>query len=153
MPIFVLRFNPVYLQVLDENPHTFTISVKTENFGKTEGLGILIRFTLPKNYPDDPPEMFFEEDNLEEEMREMTMKKLDQVVKENLGLPMVFAIVTEAIEVLKEKNEEIVGEVKKRRELERKEKLDMKKINLKSFVSLKTDLGDESDSDDPDWRP
>ena len=97
--------------------------------------------------------MVFEEDNLEEEIREITMKKLEQVVKENLGLPMVFAIVTEAIEVLKEKNEEIVSEVKKRRELEKKEKLDMKKINLKSFVSLKTDLGDESDSDDPDWRP
>ena len=141
------------MQVIDEKPHTFTISVKTENFGKTEGLWILMRFTLPKNYPDDPPEMVFEEDNLEEEIREITMKKLKQVVKENLGLPMVFAIVTEAIEVLKEKNEDIVSEAKKRRELEKKEKLDMKKINLKSFVSLKTDLGDESDSDDPDWRP
>ena len=97
--------------------------------------------------------MVFEEDNLDEEMRKITMKKLEQVVKENLGLPMVFAIVTEAIEVLKEKNEEILIEVKKRRELEKKEKLDMKKINLKSFVSLKTDLGEESDSDDPDWRP
>ena len=97
--------------------------------------------------------MVFEEDNLEEEIREITMKKLEQVVKENLGLPMVFAIVTEAIEVLKEKNEEIVSEVKMRRELEKKEKLDMKKVNLKSFVSLKTDLEDESDSDDPDWRP
>ena len=141
------------MQVIAQQPHTFTISVKTENFGKMEGLWILIRFTLPKNYPDDPPEMVFEEDNLEEEIREITMKKLKQVVKENLGLPMVFAIVTEAIEVLKEKNEDIVSEAKKRRELEKKEKLDMKKINLKSFVSLKTDLGDESDSDDPDWRP
>ena len=83
----------------------------------------------------------------------MTMKKLKQVAQENLGLPMVFAIVSKAIEVLKEKNEEILSEAKRRRELEKKEKLDMKKINLKSFVSLKTDLGDESDSDDPDWRP
>ena len=141
------------MQVLGEKPHTFTISVKTENFGKTEGLWILIRFALPKNYPDDAPDMVIEEDNLEQEMREVIMKKLEQVVNENLGLPMVFAVVTEAIEVLKEKNEEIVSEVKKRRELEKKEKLDMKKINLKSFVSMKTDLGDESDSDDPDWRP
>ena len=64
------------MQVIDEKPHTFTISVKTENFGKTEGLWILIRFTLPKNYPDDPPDMVFEEDNLDEEMRKITMKKL-----------------------------------------------------------------------------
>ena len=141
------------MQVISENPHSFTILVKTEDFGKTEGLWILIRFTLPKNYPDEPPYVVVDEDNLEEEMRRIIKKKLDQIAQENLGLPMVFAIVTEAIEVLKEKNEEVLSELKKKREFEKKEKLDMKKINLKSFVSLKTDLGDESDSDDPDWRP
>ena len=141
------------MQVISENPHSFTILVKTEDFGKTEGLWILIRFTLPKNYPDEPPYVVVDEDNLEEEMRGLIKKKLDQIAQENLGLPMVFAIVTEAIEVLKEKNEEVLSELKKKREFEKKEKLDMKKINLKSFVSLKTDLGDESDSDDPDWRP
>ena len=141
------------MQVISENPHSFTILVKTEDFGKTEGLWILIRFTLPKNYPDEPPYVVVDEDNLEEEMRGIIKKKLDQVAQENLGLPMVFAIVTEAIEVLKEKNEEVLSELKKKREFEKEEKLDMKKINLKSFVSLKTDLGDESDSDDPDWRP
>ena len=141
------------MQVISENPHSFTILVKTEDFGKTEGLWILIRFTLPKNYPDEPPYVVVDEDNLEEEMRGIIKKKLDQIAQENLGLPMVFAIVTEAIEVLKEKNEEVLNELKKKREFEKKEKLDMKKINLKSFVSLKTDLGDESDSDDPDWRP
>ena len=141
------------MQVISENPHSFTILVKTEDFGKTEGLWILIRFTLPKNYPDEPPYVVVDEDNLEEEMRGLIKKKLDQIAQENLGLPMVFAIVTEAIEVLKEKNEEVLNELKKKREFEKKEKLDMKKINLKSFVSLKTDLGDESDSDDPDWRP
>ena len=141
------------MQVISENPHSFTILVKTEDFGKTEGLWILIRFTLPKNYPDEPPYVVVDEDNLEEEMRGIIKKKLDQIAQENLGLPMVFAIVTEAIEVLKEKNEEVLSELKKKREFEKKEKLDMKKINLKSFVSLKTDLGDESDSDDPDWRP
>ena len=141
------------MQVISENPNSFTILVKTEDFGKTEGLWILIRFTLPKNYPDEPPYVVVDEDNLEEEMRGLIKKKLDQIAQENLGLPMVFAIVTEAIEVLKEKNEEVLNELKKKREFEKKEKLDMKKINLKSFVSLKTDLGDESDSDDPDWRP
>ena len=141
------------MQVISENPHSFTILVKTEDFGKMEGLWILIRFTLPKNYPDEPPYVVVDEDNLEEEMRGIIKKKLDQIAQENLGLPMVFAIVTEAIEVLKEKNEEVLSELKKKREFEKKEKLDMKKINLKSFVSLKTDLGDESDSDDPDWRP
>ena len=141
------------MQVISENPNSFTILVKTEDFGKTEGLWILIRFTLPKNYPDEPPYVVVDEDNLEEEMRGIIKKKLDQIAQENLGLPMVFAIVTEAIEVLKEKNEEVLNELKKKREFEKKEKLDMKKINLKSFVSLKTDLGDESDSDDPDWRP
>ena len=141
------------MQVISENPHSFTILVKTEDFGKTEGLWILIRFTLPKNYPDEPPYVVVDEDNLEEEMRGIIKKKLDQIAQENLGLPMVFAIVTEAIEVLKEKNEEVLSELKKKREFEKREKLDMKKINLKSFVSLKTDLGDESDSDDPDWRP
>ena len=141
------------MQVISENPHSFTILVKTEDFGKTEGLWILIRFTLPKNYPDEPPYVVVDEDNLEEEMRGIIKKKVDQIAQENLGLPMVFAIVTEAIEVLKEKNEEVLSELKKKREFEKKEKLDMKKINLKSFVSLKTDLGDESDSDDPDWRP
>ena len=141
------------MQVISENPNSFTILVKTEDFGKTEGLWILIRFTLPKNYPDEPPYVVVDEDNLEEEMRGIIKKKVDQIAQENLGLPMVFAIVTEAIEVLKEKNEEVLSELKKKREFEKKEKLDMKKINLKSFVSLKTDLGDESDSDDPDWRP
>ena len=141
------------MQVISENPHSFTILVKTEDFGKTEGLWILIRFTLPKNYPDEPPYVVVDEDNLEEEMRGIIKKKLDQIAQENLGLPMVFAIVTEAIEVLKEKNEEVLSELKKKKEFEKKEKLDMKKINLKSFVSLKTDLRDESDSDDPDWRP
>ena len=84
---------------------SFTILVKTEDFGKPEGLWILIRFTLPKNYPDEPPFVVVDEDNLEEEMRGIIKKKLDQIAHENLGLPMVFAIVPEAIEVLKEKNE------------------------------------------------
>ena len=141
------------MQVITEKPHTFTISMKTESVGKTEGLSALIKFTLPRNYPDVPPVIAVEEDNLEEQVKDMIKMKMEQVAEENLGLPMIFSIFSECIEVLKEKNQEVIDEIKRKRAMEKKEKLDIKKINLKSFVSLKADLDDESDSDDPDWRP
>ena len=83
----------------------------------------------------------------------MIKMKMEQVAEENLGLPMIFSIFSESIEILKEKNQEVIDDIERKRAIEKKEKLDIKKINLKSFVSLKADLDDESDSDDPDWRP
>ena len=83
----------------------------------------------------------------------MIKMKMEQVAEENLGLPMIFSIFSESIEILKEKNQEVIDDIERKRAIEKKEKLDIKKIILKSFVSLKADLDDESDSDDPDWRP
>ena len=142
-----------YVQVITEKPHTFTISIKTEGVGKTEGLSALLKFTLPRNYPEVPPVIVVEEDNLEEQVKFMIKMKMEQVAEENLGLPMIFSIFSESIEILKEKNQEVIDDIERKRAIEKKEKLDIKKINLKSFVSLKADLDDESDSDDPDWRP
>merc|ERR1719347_1516697 len=64
---------------------------------------VLLRFTFPDSYPDCGPELEFEEsEGLEENKLSELRASIDTVVEENLGMAMIFTIISSSIEGLEE---------------------------------------------------
>jgi len=143
------------ISIISDSPHRFTIPVKTEDYdeeeGDGEGMWVLLKFTFPKNYPDEAPEMEIEEEeNMDEDMRNGLRAKLAEVAEENLGMAMVFTIVSEAIQWLGEtqdrlKNEEEarIKKIKDEADAEEQRKLEGTKVTIESFLAWKADFDEE----------
>ena len=133
----------------------FTIPVKTDDYdeedGGGEGMWVLLKFTFPKNYPDEAPEMEIEEEeNMDEDMRNGLRKKLAEVAEENLGMAMVFTIVSEAIQWLgetqdrlKDEEEARIKKIKDEADAEEQRKLEGTKVTIESFLAWKADFDEE----------
>ena len=110
------------ISVISENPHRFTIPVKTEGYDEDEGDGwlVLLKFTFPDTYPDVIPEIEVEEsDGIEDDLLREFKEAMGTVAEENLGMAMVFTIVSAGIEWLGETNDRLKREAEEeRRKLE-----------------------------------
>ena len=161
------------IDIISENPHRslayflapwlslpscyrrFTIPVKTEDYDEEEGGGegrwVLLKFTFPAKYPDEVPEMEIEEEeNVEGDMKAEMMVRLGQVAEENLGMAMVFTIVSEGIQWLAETNDRIKEEkeakIKAKKDAddaEEQRKLEGTKVTMESFLGWKTEFDKE----------
>lgn len=90
--------------VLELKPfHKFAIVIKSEEYEpETEnGLACTLEFTYTPKYPDEPLIISIEEpENFEEGDIEKLMEDLEENMKENLGIVMVFTLVSTAQEWL-----------------------------------------------------
>lgn len=137
------------ITILGDSPHRFTIPVKTEDYqpdeDDEEGLFVLLRFTLTPTYPAEAPLLEVEDSqNIEEEHLEELQEHLKGQIEENLGMPMVFTIVSAAIEWLGEKNESLKREAeeaarrkKEADEEEERKKHEGTKVTIESFLAWK----------------
>ncbi|XP_054249104.1 RWD domain-containing protein 1 isoform X2 [Indicator indicator] len=99
---------PDSFTVLSENPTTFTITVTSEAGEDDE-----------KKYPDETPLYeIVSQENLDDNDVTDIIKLLEQQAEENLGMVMIFTLVS----AVQEKLNEIVDQMKTRREEEKKQK-------------------------------
>ncbi|TRY55119.1 hypothetical protein DNTS_033228 [Danionella cerebrum] len=97
--------------VLTEKPTSFTITVASDAGENDEMVEVTLKFTYVEKYPDEPPLWeIFSQENLEDSDAEEA--------EENLGMVMIFTLVT----AVQEKLNEIIDKIKSRREEEKLQK-------------------------------
>lgn len=141
------------IDMLNESPHSFTIPVKTEDYDEEEGEGrcVLFRFTFTEKYPSEELLLQVEEsENIDDDHLEELESYLQDMMKENLGMPVVFTLVSSAIEWLGDKNDQIKEDLEKAKQKkkdiedeEERKKLEGTKVTIESFLAWK----DEFDKD------
>uniref|UniRef100_A0A6I8NZ24 RWD domain-containing protein 1 n=1 Tax=Ornithorhynchus anatinus TaxID=9258 RepID=A0A6I8NZ24_ORNAN len=110
---------PDSFTVLSENPTSFTITVTSEAGENDETVQTALKFTYGEKYPDEPPHYeIFSQENLEDNDISDILKLLELQAEENLGMVMIFTLVS----AVQEKLNEIVDQIKNRREEELKQK-------------------------------
>ncbi|EHB09226.1 RWD domain-containing protein 1 [Heterocephalus glaber] len=103
--------------VLSENPPSFTITVTSEAGDNDETVQTTLEFTYSEKHPDEAPLYeIFSQENLEDNDVIEILKLLALQAEENLGMVMIFTLVT----AVQEKLNEIVDQIKTRREEEKK---------------------------------
>uniref|UniRef100_A0A8C2W5V1 RWD domain-containing protein n=1 Tax=Chinchilla lanigera TaxID=34839 RepID=A0A8C2W5V1_CHILA len=103
--------------VLSENPRSFTIPVTTEAGENDEIVQTTLKCTYSEKYPDEAPlHDIFSQENLEDDGVTDILKLSTLQAEENLSVVMIFTVVT----AVQEKLSEMVEQIKKRREEEKK---------------------------------
>ncbi|XP_074114463.1 RWD domain-containing protein 1 [Cotesia typhae] len=91
------------LQILETNPHKFMLTIKSEEYEpeSENGLSCDLEFTYTAKYPEEPLEIRIENpENFEDGDEEKLLKHLKEQMEENLGMVMVFTLVSAAQEWL-----------------------------------------------------
>uniref|UniRef100_A0A8D0C5X3 RWD domain-containing protein 1 n=1 Tax=Salvator merianae TaxID=96440 RepID=A0A8D0C5X3_SALMN len=110
---------PDSFTVLSENPTSFTITVTSEAGQDNETVQATLKFTYAENYPDEVPVYeLLSQENLEDNDIRDILKLLQEQTEENLGMVMIFTLVS----AVQEKLNEIVDQIQTRREEEKKQK-------------------------------
>ncbi|XP_052002181.1 RWD domain-containing protein 1-like isoform X2 [Xyrauchen texanus] len=110
---------PDSFTVLSEEPPSFTITVTSDAGEKEETVEVTLKFTYVEKYPDEPPLWeIHSQVNLEDSDAEDILTHLKEQAEENLGMVMIFTLVT----AVQEKLNEIVDQIKSRREEEKQRK-------------------------------
>nr|XP_020517091.1 RWD domain-containing protein 1-like [Labrus bergylta] len=107
---------PDSFTVLSDNPTSFTITVTSDAGEDGEIVETLLKFTYVEKYPDEAPLWEIQsQENLEDVDVGEILTLLQQQAEENLGMVMIFTLVT----AVQEKLNEIVDVMKNRREEEK----------------------------------
>ncbi|XP_073703738.1 RWD domain-containing protein 1 [Garra rufa] len=107
---------PDSFTVLSEEPTSFTITVTSDAGENDETVEVTLKFTYVEKYPDEPPLWeIFSQENLEDSDADDILMLLKQQAEENLGMVMIFTLVT----AVQEKLNEIIDQIKSRREEEK----------------------------------
>ncbi|XP_019946599.1 RWD domain-containing protein 1 [Paralichthys olivaceus] len=105
--------------VLSDEPTSFTITVTSDAGEQGETVEATLKFTYVEKYPDEPPLWeIYAQDNLEDGDALNILTLLQQQAEENLGMVMIFTLVT----AVQEKLNEIVDLMKNRQEEEKRRK-------------------------------
>lgn len=110
---------PDSFTVLSEEPTSFTITVTSDAGENGETVETTLKFTYVEKYPDEAPLWeIHSQENLEDGDVGEILTLLQQQAEENLGMVMIFTLVT----AVQEKLNEIVDAIKTRREEEKRRK-------------------------------
>ncbi|XP_013200183.2 RWD domain-containing protein 1 [Amyelois transitella] len=133
------------MQILETEPlHKFGISIKSETFDEGEGLACQLVFTYTPKYPDELLLIEIEnEENFEDLVdKNELLEHLIQQGKENLGMVMVFTLVSAGQEWLnekwdhikKEQEEKVLAKLKADEEAELK-RFEGTRVTVESFLA------------------
>lgn len=136
------------MEILTNEPfHIFVIPVKSDDYDdETEaGLSCRLKFEYTPSYPEELPLLDIEETvRLEENYEEQLRQHLKQQAEENLGMVMVFTLVSAAQEWLNSKSDEIRrnAELREQQRLQEEEEAEMKRfegtrVTVETFIVWK----------------
>ncbi|XP_064214130.1 RWD domain-containing protein 1 [Tribolium castaneum] len=143
------------LTLLGTEPyHKFSVQIKSEEYDpETENTGLAcdMVFTYTPKYPDEAPVIELENcDNFEDGYEAQLLDFLKEQVQENLGMVMIFTLVSSAQEwlnvrwegVKKERDEEAARKLREEEEAERK-RFEGTRVTVETFLKWKTKFEDE----------
>ncbi|XP_050701183.1 RWD domain-containing protein 1-like [Eriocheir sinensis] len=142
---------PEEFEILEVDPyHKFRISVKTEGSEVGSELEVApaeisLNFEYTPTYPDEPPIMeVLPEENIEDEELEDLREQLQEQCTENLGMVMVFTLVSYSLEWLSTHKEGLARSAKEEKELRKKEleeaerkKFEGTRVTVETFLAWK----------------
>ncbi|XP_074640035.1 RWD domain-containing protein 1-like [Tubulanus polymorphus] len=140
------------LTILETEPfHSFEIKVTTQEGNNEDEITafVVLEFTYTEKYPEEPPEMSISSfESLEQEDIDIISQTMKEEAEENVGMVMVFTIVS----AVQEKLHVLVEEAKKRQEeKEDKRKKELEEAERKKFegtiVTIETFLAWKSKFD------
>ncbi|XP_076062423.1 RWD domain-containing protein 1 isoform X2 [Oratosquilla oratoria] len=140
-------------KVLETEPfHKFRILVKTEcTTDEEEGACISMVFEYTASYPDEPPVMeVTPEENITEEQIQDLITELEAQCQENVGMVMVFTLVSYALEWLNTKLDEWKREAEEEEERKKtaaeeaeRKKFEGTRVTVETFMAWKAKFDQE----------
>ncbi|XP_055380677.1 RWD domain-containing protein 1 [Condylostylus longicornis] len=142
------------MEIVTTEPfHQFKIPIATEGYSDEEQNGIKVHliFTFTEKYPDEAPDVDIDDSiNLEEESHQKLLNNISDTIKENIGMEMIFTLVSTAQEWInvrwdelkKEEDMERQRKVQEQEELERK-KFEGTRVTVESFMKWKLNFEEE----------
>jgi len=144
------------LEVVTNKPKCFDIFLKCDNEGSRDDFEISItlslRFTFVEKYPDEAPLIEIEDysDEMDERRIRMLVDHLQEVAEENLGMVMIFTLVSAAQEMVLQFVDDIKKEIEEKKEQEylEQKRLDELKykgtpVTLENFLAWKIRFDEE----------
>ncbi|EAA08430.4 RWD domain-containing protein 1 [Anopheles arabiensis] len=136
------------LEVLETEPHKFRLPIATTEYDpevETEGLSCKLLFTYTAKYPDTAPLVEIEEpSNFHDGYEEELLEHIHKTIEENLGIEMIFSLVSSAQEWLNVKYDELKNaaetakeEAKRKVEEEEMKKFEGTRVTVESFMAWK----------------
>ncbi|XP_018419281.1 PREDICTED: RWD domain-containing protein 1 isoform X1 [Nanorana parkeri] len=99
--------------VLSKSPASFSITVSSEAEEEEENVVLSLKFTYVERYPDEAPLYeILSQENIEDRDASVVLGLLHEQAQENLGMVMIFTLVS----AVQDKLNEIVDQIKTRRE-------------------------------------
>nr|CAI5828196.1 unnamed protein product [Callosobruchus analis] len=141
-------------EILETEPyHKFSIPIKSEEYepGSEDGLACNLVITYTPKYPEEAPIVEIEDaENFEEGYETKLLEYIDEQIKENLGMVMVFTLVSTAQEWLNEKWEAMKKDKDEMaaRKLKEEEEAEMKRfegtrVTVETFMKWKKIFEDD----------
>ncbi|XP_068155636.1 RWD domain-containing protein 1 [Drosophila tropicalis] len=140
------------MEILGTEPfHKFQIPIATEEYNSEEndnGLACKLVFTYTATYPDGAPEVEIEDaENFEDSFETRLLEHLHKTIEENLGMEMIFSLVSSGQEWLNERwddhkrdlEETRVRKLQEVEEAERK-KFEGTRVTVETFMKWKQDF-------------
>ncbi|XP_014251888.1 RWD domain-containing protein 1 [Cimex lectularius] len=136
------------MEIIATEPfHVFVISIKSDDYeeGTTTGIMCRLRFEYTAQYPEELPIIDIEDfDNIEEDETEELLNFVVQQAKDNLGMAMVFTLVSSVqewinlkCEIRAEQNKLEKERKKKEEEEEEQKKFEGTLVTVESFLQWK----------------
>lgn len=141
--------------VLTSDPyHKFRLPIATEGFEESdaeEGLKCYLVFTYSEKYPDTAPIVEIEDpENFSGNCESQLLAHIDTVIADNLGIEMIFPVVSSAQEWLNVKWDKHQEEEQEQKELEKQaeelkeqKRFEGTRVTVETFLKWKTDFDTE----------
>ncbi|KAI5697595.1 RWD domain-containing protein 1 [Diaphorina citri] len=96
------------MEILEKDPHVFTIPIQSECVDDEHQMNCLLRFQYTPKYPEEIPIIEIENcDNIDEDVERELKEYLLTQANENLGMVMIFTLVSSAQEWLSTKSDQL----------------------------------------------
>lgn len=137
------------LEVLQSEPlHRFKLPIATTEYDpevETEGLSCMLVFSYTEKYPDTAPLVEIEDpENFRDGYEGGLLEHIQETIQENLGIEMIFSLVSSAQEWLNCKYDELKNEAenekleaKRRLDEEERKKFEGTRVTVESFMAWK----------------